>query len=270
MMTSRLVAPLVLIVVAIYLVATAPVALAESVETDRSLTVKALFMVLANENDTARTLYTDRIVGPGKEIGLAFREDWAEPAVVAGPLPALFLRRCAEILGQKSPVGLRLAAEYPIEARNKLVGEDLGRFHEMKVRNGPMFYVNENAGRYVAMYPDVAHSMACVTCHNSHERSAKSDWKLMDVMGATVWSWPEERVSYKAALKIVKDFRGAVKTVYSEYVKKLRAVDGAPGIGSGWPADGASLPDPDQFLAECVRLSSEKTLEILMSDESWK
>jgi len=270
MKASRLVAPLVLLVVAIYLVATAPEALAASSKTERSLTTRSLFMVLANENDIARSLYTEEIVGPGKKIGLAFSEDWADPAVLAGPLPAVFLRCCAEIISKKSSIMLRLASDYPIELRNQLVGTELKRFQEMKDRGVPVFYVNEDAKRQVAMFPDIAVSMACVACHNSHEHSAKSDWALNDVMGATTWSWPTERISHKEALKIVKDFRGAVRTVYSSFVDKIRGVKGMPGIGLGWPADCISLPDPDQFLAECVKRASGKTLKILMADESWK
>ena len=72
------------------------------------MSTDTLLRMLANENDEARTLYTKRIVGPGKKRGIAFREDWADPGVCAGPLPALFLRNCAQILYRsRHPLKLR-------------------------------------------------------------------------------------------------------------------------------------------------------------------
>ena len=94
MRASRFTAPLALIVLGIYLFATAPAALAEERRVDDAISVDTLFKMLANENDVARTLYTKSVVGPGKARGLEFREDWARADVTAGPLPALFLRFC--------------------------------------------------------------------------------------------------------------------------------------------------------------------------------
>ena len=56
---------------------------------------------MAFENDVTRTLFTKAIVGHGKKQGLAFDENWAQPDVHAGPLPALFLRGVSDELSSK-------------------------------------------------------------------------------------------------------------------------------------------------------------------------
>ena len=47
--------------------------------------------------------------------------------------------------------------------------------------------------RYLqTIYPDRAVSRACVSCHNAHPESPKRDFKLNDVMGGIVLSFPME------------------------------------------------------------------------------
>jgi hypothetical protein len=43
---------------------------------------------------------------------------------------------------------------------------------------------------FEAVYPDLAVSEACVSCHNSHPNSPKRDFKLNDVMGGIMLSFP--------------------------------------------------------------------------------
>jgi len=84
--------------IAVYLFATAPPELpdaADQIQQSRPIDVANLFNAMNQINDTARRLYTSKIVGDGKKAGLAFGEDWTEPGVEKGPLPALFLRLVA-------------------------------------------------------------------------------------------------------------------------------------------------------------------------------
>ena len=39
---------------------------------------------------------------------------------------------------------------------------------------------------FTAVYPDVAISPACVSCHNGHKDSPRTDFKQGDVMGGVV------------------------------------------------------------------------------------
>jgi hypothetical protein len=54
---------------------------------------------------------------------------------------------------------------------------------------GKNFYGEEKLGDvtyYTAVYPDVAVSPACTSCHNGHKDSPKDDFKLGEVMGGVV------------------------------------------------------------------------------------
>ncbi len=54
---------------------------------------------------------------------------------------------------------------------------------------GKNFYGEEKLGDvtyYTAVYPDVAVSPACTSCHNDHKDSPKDDFKIGDVMGGVV------------------------------------------------------------------------------------
>lgn len=54
---------------------------------------------------------------------------------------------------------------------------------------GKNFYGEEKLGDttyYTAVYPDVAVSSACTSCHNDHKDSPKNDFKLGEVMGGVV------------------------------------------------------------------------------------
>ncbi len=269
MKAPRFTAPLLLVVVGIYLFATAPPALAETRGAGGSLATETLFKMLANENDVARALYTKEIVGPGKKRGLAFREDWAEQDVVAGPLPALFLRSCAQILFRsRHPLGLRLGSDFPIESSNRFTEDEQRVFTEVRSSRQPRFFQNPRSGRQVAMFPDLASAAACVSCHNEHEKTTKSDWQLGDVMGATTWTWPTDQVSHHEAYALVKSYREAVRETYQRFLDEFDGVADAPEIGGGWPAEAAALPDADQFVAECVKRSSRQTLALLLGDDS--
>lgn len=45
---------------------------------------------------------------------------------------------------------------------------------------------------FMSLYPDVAVSEACVSCHNGHAESPRKDFKLNDVMGGVVVALPLE------------------------------------------------------------------------------
>src|SRR5262249_50759094 len=81
-----------------YLFATRPEPLVDSRTSERSVPIERVFRILAAENATMRALWTAEIVGAGTKAGLKFDEKWREPAVAAGPLPALFLRESATAL----------------------------------------------------------------------------------------------------------------------------------------------------------------------------
>jgi adenylate cyclase len=92
------------------------------------------------------------------------------------------------------------------------------------------------------MFPDIVVTEACATCHNEHAKSPKTDWKLGDMMVATTWSYPKEKVSAPEALKIISAFRQSIALAYDAYLKKASGFKRVPEIGKRWPKDGLYLP----------------------------
>ncbi len=258
---------LILACAAIYLFASAPPELAEKeVKAGKMVSIETVLAVVASENDVARTLYTEEIVGFGKKVGLNFGENWREPDVESGPLPALFLRETATSL-EKSPIPLDLflGSDYPITPSNEFGGIQAELFEKIKVSRAPEYFYADDTKRYTAMFPDLSSVMTCVKCHNEHTQSPKKDWKLDDVMGATTWTYPSKEVSLEEFIQIIAAVRGGFKTAYIAYLEKAKTFSKPPEITDRWPRDGYYLPDVDTFLEEFAKRSSSGTVNALIT-----
>jgi len=271
---------LTLVVTAVYLGVSAPPPLPEETETHRvgaEVPVDTVFRILAHENDVARTLYTGRIVGPGLKAGLEFSEDWQRDDVTAGPLPALFLRRSAERLVRSgSPIGLFLGSDNPISPSNLFEGEQARRFEIIRETREPEFFLDPDTQMYTAMFPDIAGARPCVSCHNEHPETTRSDWALGDVMGATTWILPRESYTTDEVLELVTALRGAFGGTYREYLDEYERAGpptGArplPTVGTGWPGDAVTgdpvtLPDVETFVTACEDAASRETLRHMLA-----
>lgn len=266
---------LALAAICIYLFASAPTPLPEGTKDKKvgqQIPIEHILRVVAAENDIARALYTREIVGKGLKAGLKFSEKWKEPAVDAGPLPALFLRETSASL-QKSPVklGLFLGSDYPIALSNLFSKDQLAKFEEIKKSGEPAIFIDtitlkdSVSQQYTAMFPDYASVQPCVSCHNEHPDSPKKDWKLNDAMGATTWTYPNESVSYGEAIAIVAALRQGFADAYVGYIEKAKNFKNPPKIGEQWPEDGYFLPSPEVFFAEFSRRASGQTLDRLFA-----
>lgn len=220
------------------------------------------------ENDVTRTLFTKAIVGAGKKQGLKFDEDWQKEEVEAGPLPALFLRGIAnDIRKGDVPLGLYLGSDFPINKANKLEGKQAKLFAQIKEDRKPQHFYDEDQQVYTAMFADVAGAPACVSCHNKHEQTAKDDWKLGDVMGATTWQYPTDSLSYEGTIAVLKAYRDGTRAVYQDYLDEIAAFKTStkPEIGDKWPsAGGMYLPSPEVFLDSVRELASYETMTTLL------
>lgn len=256
-----------LFVLGIYLFVQAPPALPEetAVTSGERIPIEAVLRLVAAENDVVRTLYTREIVGAGQTAGLAFREDWRNEGVEAGPLPALFLRETSTSL-QKSPVplGLFLGSDFPIATSNRFSGAQMVRFEAIKESLEPEFFYAEDTRLYTAMFPDLASVQPCVDCHNAHPESPKVDWVLNDVMGATTWSYPDETVTVDEMLMILTAVRQGFRDGYSAYIEKASTFENPPEIGEQWPRDGYYLPGVDVFMDEFAHRSSANSLDAMI------
>lgn len=251
----------------IYLFVSAPPPLESSVSVKKRFAINDIFEQLALENDATRTLYTKAIVGAGKKQGLSFDERWAEQDVHAGPLPALFLRGISNDISETEvPLDLFLGSDFPIESSNKFKGIQAEKFAQMRSDKKSKFFFDEITGKHIAMFPDYASAMPCVTCHNEHERTSKPDWVLGDIMGATTWAYPEDSLSTDDALKLIAAYRRGVKNTYLQYLKKFDATEikSKPVIGNKWPSHGNFLPDYETFSDSVQKLVSPAILSTVL------
>jgi adenylate cyclase len=265
-----LLSALCLLTLAIYLFASAPPLLPEaSAEVAATIPIEKVLGTVAAENDVARALYTQQIVTDGKAAGLMYQENWRDAGVDAGPLPALFLREAAGSL-QKSmiPLGLFLGSDYPISPSNQFGGAQAEAFARIRQSLKPEFFYATDTGQYTAMFPDFAGVQGCVTCHNEHAESPKTDWAVGDVMGATTWTYDKSTVSEAEYLRIVASVRESIRDAYGEYLKKVDTFANPPEIGDRWPAEGYYLPSAEVFMAELAQRASAATVEQILNSSA--
>ncbi len=257
---------LILLTLSVYLFASAPAPLPEQRPTGERIPIAQVFDIVEAENDVVRALWTKEIVGAGKQVGLAFNEDWREENVQAGPLPALFLRETAVSL-EKNPVrlSLYLGSDYPIKPANKFTAAQMEKFQGIRKTGEPQFFFEQDTGLHTAMFSDIAVVEACIDCHNKHKETPKSDWKLGDVMGATTWSYPEDAVTLDELMKILNALRQGFREAYTAYLGKVERFGKRPQIGDKWPREGFYLPTVDVFMGETVKRASGSTLASVLA-----
>lgn len=234
----------------------------------KKYSIEEAFTIVAEENDIARKLYTAAIVGEGQKKGLKFDEHWEKDDVEAGPLPALFLRGIASDIKRRGevPLGLFLGSDFPVRKSNKFVGKQADLFSEIRNDGKPRFFYDEENQLYTAMFPDFAGAKPCVTCHNEHPETTKTDWKMGDIMGATTWTYPSDSVSSDELQAIIKAYRGGALSTFQKYLDKVAHFKSSevPGIGKTWPAHGYQLPTPEIFLDSVNHLTSKNTLKAIL------
>jgi hypothetical protein len=229
--------------------------------------VEQVLEMVAKENDITRTLYTKAIVGQGKKQGMKFDEDWRKNDVEAGPLPALFLRGVATSIKKGDvPLGLYLGSDFPVNNANKFTGKQAVLFEKIKMDQKPQFFYDEEQKLNTAMFADLASADACVTCHNDHKQTTKTDWKLGDVMGATTWQYPADSLSYKGAIDVLNAYAKGTVDIYMEYLDEIEhfKTSEKPVIGTKWPSDGNYLPTPEVFLDSVRKLTAYETMKNLV------
>lgn len=250
----------------VYLFVSAPEPLPEANRSGAVMSAQQALTILNSENARVRAIYTRDIVGAGLKAGLKFSEDWQEPSVDAGPLPALFLRETSRRL-ERRPVqlGLFLGSKYPIQSANRFAGDQSRYFEGLETGGPPAFFYSADTQRHTAMFPDPAGVQACVTCHNEHPDSPKTDWKLDDVMGATTWTLPAEHVTLAELLELIDALRGSVAEAYTLYLDRAQHFVTPPAIGEHWPADGYALPSTDVFMARVRSANDTATMGALLA-----
>ncbi|HBP86072.1 MAG TPA: hypothetical protein DD706_00055 [Nitrospiraceae bacterium] len=141
-----------------------------------------------------RALYTTHVVDRMQENRIVISaEAWKQRKAL--PLPAQMLLmggRVVEMGG--SGLRYRLASLWPIYEENgpstvfeetglKVVAENPDEVYSGIIKRGDQRF-------FKAIYADRAVSKACVECHNGHLLSSKRDFKLGEVMGGIIISFP--------------------------------------------------------------------------------
>jgi hypothetical protein len=141
-----------------------------------------------------RTLYTTHVVERLQELGVTVAsEHWKAQGTL--PLPAQMLMMTGwEVEGQGTGLRIRLTSLWPINHKNGPTDdfERAGLETVGKTPNKPFTGIITQGDKrlFKAIYPDRAVSTACIDCHNGHQASRKRNYKLNDVMGAVIVSFP--------------------------------------------------------------------------------
>lgn len=140
-----------------------------------------------------RTNYTKLVVkrlGPAGADAIKPDEHWQD--IENGTLlPAQMFRAGAEAVAEMTDdFTYSLQSIWPINSQNapKTPMEKEG-LEFIAANPGENFYGEETLGDttyFTAVYPDVAVSDACTSCHNEHKDSPKTDFQLGEVMGGVV------------------------------------------------------------------------------------
>jgi hypothetical protein len=154
--------------------------------------VVADFIHAVLESD--RMIYTEFVVNrlQNNNIVNASEYWWKDKGLM---LPAQFLLHASDLIAhQRMGLMYKLLSPWPINQYNRAVTKFEQQGMGVVVRNPKDTYVGtytiHDRQFFEAVYPDFAVSKACVSCHNSHPNSPKRDFKLNDVMGGIMLSFP--------------------------------------------------------------------------------
>lgn len=147
----------------------------------------ALYTVMASDRAAYTRLVVNRLAMDEKVITAS--EHWKDDKAL--PLPAQMFRYGAELTAESNPdLSYSLQSLWPVNKQNapRTAAEKEGL--QFVIDNpGKSFYAEETLGGkkyFTAVYADAAVSPACVSCHNDHKDSPRTDFEEGDVMGGVV------------------------------------------------------------------------------------
>ena len=140
---------------------------------------------------TDRAVYTKVIVNrlTKKDKVITASEHFEDDQALA--LPAQMFRFGAEGVAEKtSDFSYSLMSLWPINKQNAPVTElEKTGLQYIADNPGENYYGEEELGGknyFTAIYPDPAVAPVCVSCHNQHKDTPRTDFKLGEVMGGVV------------------------------------------------------------------------------------
>ena len=158
--------------------------------------LKVMADALHTVMDSDRAIYTKKVVGrlTKKEKVIQASEHFEDDKAL--PLPAQMFRMGSENVAQRiadNPevnFSYSLQSLWPINSQNapktkaekeglKFIADNPGKNYYSKEKLGGKEY-------FTAIYPDVGVAPVCVSCHNKHKDSPKTDFIIGEVMGGVV------------------------------------------------------------------------------------
>lgn len=163
----------------------------------KTISAKIMADSLHKVMNADRTVYTRLIVNrlQNEEKLIKASEHWKEDKALV--LPAQMFRFGAEMVAEsQAPFSYSLQSLWPVNKQNapKTDVEKTG-LQFIVDNKGQNYYAEEELGGvkyFTAVYPDMAVAPACISCHNAHKDSPKTDFELGDVMGGVVIRIPLE------------------------------------------------------------------------------
>lgn len=183
--------------------ATAGIAVAADTDPGSEMvSVKSMADALHMVMDSDRTVYTKTIVNRlvKKDKVIKASEHFEDDQALA--LPAQMFRFGAEMVSERAAnnpdvnFSYALLSLWPVNKQNapKTDAEREGLQYVFD-NKGQNYYTTEKLGDqnyFTAVYPDIGVAPVCVSCHNAHPDTPKTDFKLGDVMGGVVIRIPVE------------------------------------------------------------------------------
>jgi len=141
-----------------------------------------------------RAIYAEQVVHRLQDVEKVIKADEKFKAEKALPFPAQMLRMGAQEAGKSGKFRYALISKWAINKANqpKTEFEKNGFDALLKDSEKPHTGYETLGGKkfFMALYADKAVSEACIRCHNSHPESPRQDFKLGEVMGGIVISFP--------------------------------------------------------------------------------
>lgn len=163
---------------------------------EKTITPRIMADALHLVMDSDRAVYTKRIVNrlAAKEKVITASEHFDDEKALV--LPAQMFRFGSELVAERAEkkpdinFSYSLQSLWPINKQNAPKTDAEKEGLQYIVDNpGKNFYANEKLGDvtyFTAVYPDVAVSPVCASCHNEHKDTPKDDFKIGDTMGGVV------------------------------------------------------------------------------------
>ena len=146
--------------------------------------------------DSDRTVYTRKVVQRLVKKDKVIKASEYHDDDKALPLPAQMFRFGSEMVAERTDkFTYSLLSLRPINKQNTPRTEvEIEGLKYVAENKGKNFYGEETLGGkdyFTAVYADVAVAKVCVSCHNEHKDTPKTDFKLKDVMGGVVIRIPK-------------------------------------------------------------------------------